>query len=374
MDDRFGVPLFQETTISWGFSGIYIQWEHPLCGCEGRLTADPVDVGAEVAIQNIIDQTSPASEALSGLNGGNYTGDRDPPRPQKRPQKPRVNHAGSQHFSTVLFGVFKMWQVTFHSISAYSWHTKRKISDASFRQGILWDPVGSCGYFGHETTKTRSADLYQDGLLLRRLGLLSWAMLGICLHESTRCHPLLSRPNSLVNGWWYCGCSSLPIFSRSSNTAQVFRPIWIRTTTPPTTQSPTWWRTTAEIHSRSSSQNGHMSPGDIAIPLKGSREHTFPNVCRWSLSKFLMSGNSVSHLLDLLIFPQSHQSTLQILRRSEMTDKYKARTIWCHTTDPEVRWQDRAHGQLSSQIGETPFLVGYNWHNHMVCLKKTDNS
>jgi hypothetical protein len=31
-----------------------------------------------VAIQNIIDQTTPASEALSGLNGGNYTGDRDP--------------------------------------------------------------------------------------------------------------------------------------------------------------------------------------------------------------------------------------------------------------------------------------------------------
>jgi hypothetical protein len=47
-----------------------------------------------------------------------------------------------------------------------------------------------------------------------------------------------------------------------------------------------------------------------------------------------------SHLRDLLIFPFSDQSAAQLLC-SEMADKYKARTIWCHTTDPEVRWQDR---------------------------------
>mmetsp|Transcript_13866 Transcript_13866/g.23897 ORF Transcript_13866/g.23897 Transcript_13866/m.23897 type:complete len:966 (+) Transcript_13866:56-2953(+) len=39
-------------------------------------------------------------------------------------------------------------------------------------------------------------------------------------------------------------------------------------------------------------------------------------------------------------YPQSNLVKNYCRNPFDMADKYKARTIWCHTTDPEVRWQE----------------------------------
>jgi len=96
-----------------------------------------------VAIQNIIDQTTPASEALSGLNGGNYTGDRDPQKAAHFMLAPNI----SQQFCLE---------------NGMGFLSVNPAVGIFFRVSRVRLP-----------TKTRSADLHQDGLLLCGLGLLA---------------------------------------------------------------------------------------------------------------------------------------------------------------------------------------------------------
>ena len=165
----------------------------------------------------------------------------------------------------------------------------------------------------------------------------------------------------------------------SGSSPQVLRPIWTPTTTPPTTHSPTWWRTTAEIHSMSSSQSRSW---ELSVTLgfsirNGSREHTFPNVCMWSRSKFWcrfsLSPQICRTLLKCWFVKRFPITSPRFVDFSLIGSICATSLLW---DGGQVQGQDnlvshhRPRGSMAGPgghwaavlfLGETPFLVGHIW-------------